>query len=274
MGVTTSTDAAAFAAVAAPVIEAEPVLHSLLASVVADAAVGHYPGHAFYVVDRPGRFPALAHHTPPHPLQIPAPDAEAAAALARHLWAEGRRPDAVGGHLASVESFAAEWTRLSGLRAEVRMRLGMYDLPGPVRLPCAVGGRPRAASEVDLDLVNEWNTAFYLEALGQPPPPGDMVRRDFAGQPVMLWCDPTPVAMARARPAAGGVARVGAVYTPPEFRGRGYGSAVTAAVSADRQGAGLRCMLFTDLANPTSNGIYRAMGYRHLMDTVELAFVG
>lgn len=272
MDVTTSTDAVAFAALAAPVIEAEPILHSVLASVLADAAAGHYPGYAFYAVQRPGRPPALAHHTPPFPFHVPAPDAEAAAALARHVWAEGRRPDAVGGHLASVESFAAEWTRLSGLRAEVRMRLGLYDLPVPVRLPWPVSGRPRAASDADLALVDDWNTAFYREALGQEPPPSDRARTGIAGQRVLLWCDPDPVAMARARPAVGGVARVGGVYTPPEHRGRGYGSAVTAAVSAEVQDAGQRCMLYTDLANPTSNGIYRAMGYRHLMDTAEVTF--
>jgi predicted GNAT family acetyltransferase len=33
-------------------------------------------------------------------------------------------------------------------------------------------------------------------------------------------------------------------------------------------------MLYTDLANPTSNGIYAAIGYRRLGETVELAFSG
>jgi hypothetical protein len=28
--------------------------------------------------------------------------------------------------------------------------------------------------------------------------------------------------------------------------------------------AGLRCMLFTDLANPTSNGVYTRIGYRRV----------
>jgi predicted GNAT family acetyltransferase len=31
-------------------------------------------------------------------------------------------------------------------------------------------------------------------------------------------------------------------------------------------------MLYTDLANPTSNGIYQAVGYRPLGDAVELRF--
>ena len=88
-----------------------------------------------------------------------------------------------------------------------------------------------------------------------------------------LWCDPEPVAMAQASVASGGVARVSYVYTPAEHRGHGYGSAVTAALSEVLRARGLRCMLYTDLANPTSNGIYAAIGYRRIGKTVELTFV-
>jgi predicted GNAT family acetyltransferase len=31
-------------------------------------------------------------------------------------------------------------------------------------------------------------------------------------------------------------------------------------------------MLYTDLANPTSNAIYQAVGYRRIADAVSLAF--
>jgi predicted GNAT family acetyltransferase len=33
-------------------------------------------------------------------------------------------------------------------------------------------------------------------------------------------------------------------------------------------------MLYTDLANPTSNAIYVAMGYRRVGDAVNIAFSG
>src|SRR6266568_1267320 len=62
------------------------------------------------------------------------------------------------------------------------------------------------------------------------------------------------------RPAAGRV-RVGPVYTPPWRRGRGFGGAVTAAVSqAALEAAVEEVLLFTDLANPTSNALYRRLG--------------
>ena len=78
--------------------------------------------------------------------------------------------------------------------------------------------------------------------------------------------------MAYASPASGGVTRISGVWTPPELRGRGYATAVVAARSTARQDAGEACMLFTDLANPTSNAIYQAIGYRRVGDNVNIAF--
>jgi predicted GNAT family acetyltransferase len=67
--------------------------------------------------------------------------------------------------------------------------------------------------------------------------------------------------------------RIGPVYTPPEHRGHGYGSAVTAAASQGALDRGKRfCFLYTDLANPTSNAIYMRLGYRPVCDSREIAF--
>ncbi len=60
-----------------------------------------------------------------------------------------------------------------------------------------------------------------------------------------------------------GIARVGPVYTPPEHRRRGYATMLVAAWTRRLLDGGIRtCALFTDLANPTSNSIYQAVGYR------------
>jgi predicted GNAT family acetyltransferase len=54
------------------------------------------------------------------------------------------------------------------------------------------------------------------------------------------------------------------------MRGRGYASANVAAVSRNALEAGaFACMLYTDRANPTSNRIYQAIGYRPVGDAQE-----
>jgi predicted GNAT family acetyltransferase len=83
----------------------------------------------------------------------------------------------------------------------------------------------------------------------------------------LVWEDRGPVSYAGSSTPAGGVVRIGPVYTPPAHRGRGYASALVAAISQlslDRGAAA--CCLYTDLANPTSNRIYLAVGYRPLCD--------
>jgi predicted GNAT family acetyltransferase len=79
--------------------------------------------------------------------------------------------------------------------------------------------------------------------------------------------------MAGRTPGVAGAARVQAVYTPAGHRRRGYGAAVTAAATERALAAGAEhVVLFTDLANPTSNGVYRRIGYRPVEDRLLLAF--
>ncbi|MBV9170302.1 MAG: GNAT family N-acetyltransferase, partial [Chloroflexi bacterium] len=83
-----------------------------------------------------------------------------------------------------------------------------------------------------------------------------------------LWvdADEVPVSLATRRRPISGSARIGPVYTPPSQRGRGYGSAVTAAATREVLDLGAIPVLFTDLANPVSNSIYQRLGYRPVDD--------
>jgi predicted GNAT family acetyltransferase len=76
--------------------------------------------------------------------------------------------------------------------------------------------------------------------------------------------------MTGANPPSAGVARIGPVYTPKRFRGRGYASAAVAAVSQLILDQGARVCLFTDQANPVSNRIYQRIGYRPVVDMAQL----
>ena len=78
--------------------------------------------------------------------------------------------------------------------------------------------------------------------------------------------------MACRQPTVVGVARIGPVFTPCEHRGHGYGSAATARATADILADPAIPVLFTDLANPTSNKIYEALGYRAVEDRLALRF--
>ena len=93
------------------------------------------------------------------------------------------------------------------------------------------------------------------------------------GRGFRLWDDGGPVSLAGFGGGTPNGIRIGPVYTPPELRGRGYASALVAALSAELLAAGRRfCFLYTDLANPTSNRIYERIGYRRVCESAEIAF--
>lgn len=135
-------------------------------------------------------------------------------------------------------------------------------------------GRLRPADRSERHLLAEWMRAFSEEAglLG-----GDraveLVDAQLAHGRLFVWDDHGPVSMAGTAPRVSGVARVGPVYTPPEHRRCGYATSMVAAVSRHALADGAdRCMLFTDLANPTSNRIYAEIGYRRVADWEEHEF--
>ena len=93
---------------------------------------------------------------------------------------------------------------------------------------------------------------------------GGFLLWEDGGEPVSAagWGGPTPNGI-----------RIGPVYTPPELRGRGYATALTAELSQRLLDEGRRfCFLFTDLANPTSNGIYERIGYVRVAESAMVAF--
>jgi predicted GNAT family acetyltransferase len=89
-----------------------------------------------------------------------------------------------------------------------------------------------------------------------------------------LWLDETgiPVSMAARQPSAAGVARIGPVYTPPEHRAHGYGSAITARVARGILEDAAVPVLYADRANRTSNQIYQAIGFRPVSDRLTVRY--
>jgi len=227
------------------------------------------------VGDGKGRVLGAAMHTPPHHLFVSRMSAEAAASLAHALADAGRDLPGVNGAVEATRPFAATWMARTGRPSAVVTAMRMYRL-GELAWPQGVVGEAVAAvAPRDIELVAGWLAAFHEEA--QPHVPiwdwrASAEWRVGAGQ-VHLWRDDVFVSLAAVSAPAAGVARVGPVYTPPAYRRRGYGAAVTAKATAAGLSAGAeRVVLYTDSANPTSNSIYRSIGYIPDHDAEERAF--
>jgi predicted GNAT family acetyltransferase len=221
---------------------------------------------------------AAALQTPPLNLVLARPRTpDALAPLADALRRDGVDLPGVTAALPEADAFAELWERQTNTRRRLRMKQRVYGAD-TIRPPAEVPGRPRAATRTDRDLLVSWLRAFTAEALGHVESPAQDSERwvdarlGGAGG-FVVWEDDGPVSLAGWGGRTPNGIRIGPVYTPPEHRRRGYGSAVTAAASREQLAAGRRfCFLYTDLANPTSNRIYVDIGYEPVCDSVDYTF--
>ena len=214
-------------------------------------------------------------HTPPYSValtSVPGPDA--ARALAQALAARGRAVDGVNAGPEGAEAFARAWHEVTGDAIECQMRNRLFRL-GELRWPDPrPAGQARVADRTDRHLLIAWSEAFHREANSGSEDMVAMVDDRLSFQGLTLWEDAgQPVSMAGLTRLAAGQVRVGPVYTPPRLRGKGYAGAVTATVSqAARDAGGSQVLLFTDLANPTSNALYQRLGYQPVEDRAIWSF--
>lgn len=291
--VTLTTDPAAFLRETGDLLAADPVVTSVVATVTqqavaADAAGDPPPDHPRWwavVRDGAGTVVGAAMRTAPfepHPAYVlPMPD-EAARALAHAVHERGERLDGVNGALPAAQVVAEETAALAGAGAVVDEHLVLWELPDLATLvDHHAPGRLRAARPDDVPLCVRWWDAFAVDSAEQGGREGahpmdrateeGMAQRVAAGL-VWLWESPEGevVHLTAHTGSVYGVVRVGPVYTPREHRGHGYASAAVAQVTRRVLEAGDRACLFTDRANPTSNKIYAAIGYRPVAETANL----
>ncbi|MEU9001766.1 GNAT family N-acetyltransferase [Streptomyces sp. NPDC048551] len=273
---TFGTDLAAYLALAHPAVAARPVADTLLLTV--GDSLRRRGRHAYGAADPvfgwwtgpDGTVAGALLCTPPFPLLLGTLPAEAVGALGPHLATEPllAPAGAVNARRADAGTLAGAWGRPTRVTEETRLhRLTALTAPDP-----APSGRPRTAEAADLPLLLRW-TEEYDRELDEPGRASEAALRDrisYGG--ILLWEDAgRPVSLAGFSRPLGGASRVGPVYTPPAARRHGYAAGVTHAVTAAARAAGAReVLLFTDVANPTSNGIYRRLGYTPLEDRVRL----
>lgn len=268
-----------FERAAAGHLRADPVRQTVPLSVLASlrhaglARYGQDPPIFGWHLDPGGTVDGAVLQTPPFPLLVATAPAGSVRGLLTILAADHGLPTAVNIAATDEAGFLADWTAVTGGAGLAGGRSRLYllgDLVPPEPTP---PGAARLAGQNDVDLLVDWFDAFRVDAeAAGPDDSGRAVADGLSHDGLMLWeTAEGPVSMAGLSRIVAGVARVTGVYTPPEFRRRGYAGAVTATISQTALKAGATSVvLFTDLSNPTSNALYRRLGYRPVEDRVLL----
>jgi uncharacterized protein len=244
----------------------------LLGALRAEVEVGG-PVPVLATVAVEGQTVACALRTPPHRVVITRGPDRALEVLAREFAATDSDPAGVLGPREATLTFSARWSAATGRGHEVIMEQGIYRLdPQDLAVPEA-SGHLRSCTRDDVELLATWIEDFHEQA---PPPHSDpraVAEQRVGERSIFVWDDRQPVSViGLSGPTPNGI-RVSLVYTPPESRGRGYASALVGGLSRHLlEGGKDFCFLYTDMASPTPNKIYRELGYRLVCDGVLVDF--
>ncbi len=209
---------------------------------------------------------------------------EAVRMLAGDVWTFRLDTPGVHGPRPTSAWFAEAWDTLTSLEPVLSVAERAFRLEHVIAVTGVVGSA-RDARDDELPLIAGWAVAFQAEALPHSGAPmltaDDFLDRWRSTPPTtpaiggtMVWdVDGKPVSFAQYKGPTPNGMRIGPVYTPPEHRRHGYASALVAAISQRILSFGKRyAFLYTDLANPTSNHIYQAIGFEPVCDVDEYRF--
>lgn len=177
---------------------------------------------------------------------------------------EAIAPDRVIGTVADVKAWMQLWApdqNNAPAMVHIAHQLKQVIAPRPSQ------GNARVARSAEGATIQEWVPRFMQDSFGElniPGPAPQLIEKAIAKGMYWIWeRNDQPVSMASfLRPNPEGIA-LGLVYTPPEARGKGYASNLVAQMSQFQLDQGKEWLaLFTNADNPTSNKIYRNIGYK------------
>ncbi|GLY29233.1 GNAT family N-acetyltransferase [Kineosporia sp. NBRC 101731] len=198
----------------------------------------------------------------------------AARPLAVELADRGAPVQAVQGPRATVEEFTATWEARTDRQRAGEMAQKLFRLEQLIKPYPWPTGSARTATAPDRGLLLDWFRAFGEETGAVVDLPASVDDRIATGSLTLWEVDGHPVSLAGTTVPTGGASRVTSVYTPPSLRGKGYAAgAVTASIRRTISAGATTVVLFTDLANPTSNALYRRLGFEPETDFLQITYV-
>lgn len=185
----------------------------------------------------------------------------------------------VGEELSSTY-FKNKWTKIKNLNFKINMHLGVYECL-KVIMPKSISGELILATECDKKLIIDYVTGFSRDCFPNNPSSAERIESStnlhLKNRSLFLLKSNkdeilSMAANSRSTPNSG---TISLVYTPPNLRGKGYGSQVVALLTDKIIRDGKKFTnLFADLTNPTSNSIYQKIGYTKIGQSIHFDFFG
>jgi uncharacterized protein len=253
-------------------LSSEPVLHNMILSILHSRVAQGDPGRYWIALHGDEAVGVVIQSPLEYPATLTPMGPGAVMAVVDAIAAAGVTLPGVNGDATTAASFAGQWSERCKSAATPFQGTRLYELLDIGQVP-RTEGYLRQATPRDRSLMILWTRAFQDE-IGESTNDTELrVDRMMATGQIWLWDqNGETTSMAVAREAVQGVVRLSGVYTPSEKRKRGYAAACVHRLSKHLRDLGHRCILYTDLGNPTSNSIYRRIGYKAVAEALRYRF--
>jgi len=253
-------------------LSSQPVLHNLILTILHARVAQGDPGRYWMAVQREDTVGVVVQSPLTFPATLTPMEPPVTTAMADAIAEAGVALPGINGEAATAALFAGQWSERSKSAATPFQGNRLYEFLESGQAP-EIEGKLRQAGPIDRSLTILWTRAFQQE-IGESANDTELrVDRGLAARQLWLWDrSGETLSMAVSREPVHGVVRLSGVYTPPDKRRHGYAAACVHALSKQLGDAGYRCILYTDLGNPTSNSIYRRIGYRAVAEALRYRF--
>lgn len=273
------SDSSVFSEQVAPLLNRNEDSNSLFLGILGQIQANQYDDYFLALAENNDEIVAACLMTPPHALQLVVfhqlPEIEKEIAV--HLRNLGVKVSGIVGEQETSRLFAKAWTNDTKEQVRVLMDQGLYRVDAVNKGLQKSVGTWRIASNKDAKLLIEWYKLFEeetgIDRRSTQEQATQRIEEFLDRKEVYVWeVDGSVVScMKKGRPSKNGIT-VSFVFTPKAYRANGYARTLVAEVTEELLLEYDFVMLYTDLANPTSNKIYREIGYEQIANPVHLIF--
>lgn len=184
----------------------------------------------------------------------------------------------VVGESSAANNFSNAYTRAKKVESKLILHENLYELQN-ITVSNSSNKNLLLATSNETQIIVKFLKSFMIDCFNDDSIDEDdlkhMANIYIGNKTLYLLQDQNEfVAMAAINSETDNTACLSLIFTPMEYRGKGFGSLVTALLSKKILDEGKKtCTLFTDVENMTSNSIYKKLGFRLINSNKEFSFL-
>jgi len=232
----------------------------------------HNPPFTFAHVENEGRIDGCAIFAEPDGLTLSEMSDAAADVLFTSLRSDIGKPSRVFGPHDPTIRIARHFAKYLTLSPVLHSRWHIHRLDTLVRQDVRASGSVRIGSPSDVDIVREWGKLYNLEKPANIDIEKFLIRKLDDGL-LYFWIDRKPTSIMTLSGTECTGTRISSVYTPAEFRGKRYASALVYEMSNRLLDLGKAFVTLNTEVNDPVERIYENLGYYVVGQRVSFVFV-